>query len=489
MDRFAVTRMKCMLCFEEQPVGQRCSGCHQDMGRYYCQTCRLIDDGPDKHIFHCEQCGICLSGRRSDYYHCSVCDACVAVDARERHSCKEKRLQCTCPICDEWLSDSVKSIVQPECQHLMHESCLSRHMEHSYKCPVCSASLCDTRDIFDSIECYLRLSVMPLEYKDKMSLIFCNDCRQRSVTKFHFLYHKCQARRDELLTSKLWINDLKSQYIRSIVDCAKELPTDLERFPSSIHAYVEYYSNSYALNREALVAYRAQAIFAERMGGAAFIPNDSELKKLEMSVLEEERLLEQVQVRLSEKVQAANEKIDSECQRYEDALWLAQENDVLAKEVSELEAELETLAKALEEKEAKERDAVEQQTRELQAVHNDLLREAAMREDVDREQVRLEDRLLRLKNDEQKRRMSAADSQEQQKLVERWIRSIAPVVNARVENSTLILTLGEGLGAMSGRRILVGFSPMGNVTSVETDDGRRFPPVLNHDTLMKLLSE
>ncbi|KAJ2248523.1 hypothetical protein GGI13_004627, partial [Coemansia sp. RSA 455] len=232
-----------------------------------------------------------------------------------------------------------------------------------------------------------------------------------------------------------------------------------------------------------------QAIFAERMGGAAFIPNDSELKKLEMSVLEEERLLEQVQVRLSEKVQAANEKIDSECQRYEDALWLAQENDVLAKEVSELEAELETLAKALEEKEAKERDAVEQQTRELQAVHNDLLREAAMREDVDREQVRLEDRLLRLKNDEQKRRMSAADSQEQQKLVERWIRSIAPVVNARVENSTLILTLGEGLGAMSGRRILVGFSPMGNVTSVETDDGRRFPPVLNHDTLMKLLSE
>ncbi|KAJ2050380.1 hypothetical protein H4S04_002637 [Coemansia sp. S16] len=355
-------------------------------------------------------------------------------------------------------------------------------MEHSYKCPVCSASLCDTRDIFDSIECYLRLSVMPLEYKDKMSLIFCNDFHMANL-------NECAQRRDELLTSKLWINDLKSQYIRSIVDCAKELPTDLERFPSSIHAYVEYYSNSYALNREALVAYRAQAIFAERMGGAAFIPNDSELKKLEMSVLEEERLLEQVQVRLSEKVQAANEKIDSECQRYEDALWLAQENDVLAKEVSELEAELETLAKALEEKEAKERDAVEQQTRELQAVHNDLLREAAMREDVDREQVRLEDRLLRLKNDEQKRRMSAADSQEQQKLVERWIRSIAPVVNARVENSTLILTLGEGLGAMSGRRILVGFSPMGNVTSVETDDGRRFPPVLNHDTLMKLLSE
>ncbi|KAJ2745825.1 hypothetical protein GGI20_001880 [Coemansia sp. BCRC 34301] len=295
--------------------------------------------------------------------------------------------------------------------------------------------------------------------------------------------------RDELLTSKLWINDLKSQYIQSIAGCAKELPTDLERFPSSIHAYVDYYSNTYALNRDALVAYRAQAIFTERMKGAAFIPSDGELKKLEMSVLEEERLLDQVQRRLSEKVQVAGEKVDSEARRYEEALGLVHENDILAGEVLELEAELRALSKALEEKEAKERDAVEQQTRELQAAHNDLLREEAMREDIDREQARLEDRLLRLKSDEQKRRMSAADSQEQQKLVERWVRSVAPVVNARVENSTLVLTLGEGLGAMSGRRILVGFSSMGKITGVETDDGRRLPPVLNHDTLMKLLSE
>ncbi|KAJ1996884.1 hypothetical protein H4R26_006029, partial [Coemansia thaxteri] len=207
------------------------------------------------------------------------------------------------------------------------------------------------------------------------------------------------------------------------------------------------------------------------------------------SVVEEERLLELVQLRLGEKVQAANEKIDDECQQYEKVLGLAEENRELSSEVTELEAELEALAKALEEKEARERDLVEQQSRELQAVHNDLLRETAMREEIDREQARLEDRLQQLKSDEQKRQMSATDSQEQQKLVERWIRSVAPVVSARVENSTLVLTLGEGLGAMSGRRILVGFSPIGQVTSVETDDGRRFPPVMNHDTLMRLLSE
>ncbi|KAJ2900439.1 hypothetical protein IWW38_000492 [Coemansia aciculifera] len=193
MDRFAVSHMKCMLCLEEQPVGQQCKGCQQDMGRYYCSTCRLIDDGPDKDIFHCEQCGICLSGRREDYYHCSVCDACVAVDAREEHSCRENRLKCTCPICDEWLSDSVLSIVQPKCQHLMHESCLSKHMEYSYKCPVCSASLCDTKAIFDLIECYMRCSVMPPEYHGKQSQVFCNDCHRRSTTNYHFLYHRCKA--------------------------------------------------------------------------------------------------------------------------------------------------------------------------------------------------------------------------------------------------------------------------------------------------------
>ncbi|KAJ2745826.1 hypothetical protein GGI20_001881 [Coemansia sp. BCRC 34301] len=192
MDRFAVSRMKCMLCLEEQPIGQQCRGCQQDMGRYYCDTCRLIDDGPYKDIFHCEQCGICLSGRRSDFYHCAVCDACVAIGARGRHSCKEKRLHCTCPICDEWLSDSVLSIVQPACQHLMHEGCLSKHLEHSYKCPVCSASLCDTKAIFDSIECYMRSSAMPPEYQGRLSTVFCNDCHRRSVTKYHFLYHKCQ---------------------------------------------------------------------------------------------------------------------------------------------------------------------------------------------------------------------------------------------------------------------------------------------------------
>ncbi|KAJ1797502.1 hypothetical protein LPJ59_003100 [Coemansia sp. RSA 2399] len=300
---------------------------------------------------------------------------------------------------------------------------------------------------------------------------------------------ECALQRDELTTSKLWINELKSRYLECVQDNAKDLPTDLQHFPATIHAYIDHYQNMYAQNREALTAYRAREILAERINGAAFIPSSSELDKLEMSVDEEERLLERVQQRISEKVREMNEKIDAECKGYEEALDLAHRNEELEAEVGGLEAELNSLTRALEEKEQKERDVVEQQTRDLQAAHNELLRETAMRDEIQREQARLEDRLAQLKSEDQRRRMTALDSQEQQKAVERWIKTIAPVVSARVEGSTLVLTIGDGLGAMSNRRILARFNELGNVEDVRTDDGRKLPADLDHNKLMRLLSE
>ncbi|KAI8324777.1 RING finger and CHY zinc finger domain-containing protein [Martensiomyces pterosporus] len=192
MDRFSVERMKCMLCFEEQTIGQTCVKCRQVMGRYYCDSCRLIDDDESKDVYHCDQCGICRRGKQSQFYHCAVCDACVSVCARTSHGCKEMRLRCNCPICGHGLFESTSNIIQPRCEHLMHEDCLNEYIGYSYKCPICSRSLCDTRSIFETIECYLKCSTMPAEYKNTLSHIFCNDCQQRSFTRYHFLYHKCQ---------------------------------------------------------------------------------------------------------------------------------------------------------------------------------------------------------------------------------------------------------------------------------------------------------
>ncbi|PIA19039.1 hypothetical protein COEREDRAFT_79550 [Coemansia reversa NRRL 1564] len=294
--------------------------------------------------------------------------------------------------------------------------------------------------------------------------------------------------RNEVLTSKLWIKELKSQYLDYLKSNAKDLPTDLKDFPTSIHDHIDYYSGIYAQNHNALVAYRAREIFAERANGAAFIPSASDLKKLEASVVEEERLLKQVQLRLSDKIKLANEKIGIQSHKYEEALNFAQVNEKLTADVAELEAELEGLTKAVEEKEQKERDIVEQQTRELQSAHNDLLRETTMRDEMIRESARLRDRQQRLKSDEKKRQTSAEDSQEQQRLVERWIKTLAPVVGAKVEGNTLVLTLGDGLGTMSNRRILAQFSELGKIESVLTDDGREMPLEMNHVALMKLLN-
>ncbi|KAI7824198.1 zinc-ribbon-domain-containing protein [Kickxella alabastrina] len=191
MDRFSVNEMKCMLCQEEQPIAQDCRKCKQQMGCYYCHKCRLIDDGPGKSIFHCDQCGICLSGEKSKFYHCHICEACVAVEARSNHGCAEKKLHCDCPVCGEHIFGSNKAIVQTKCQHMMHEECLQKYSEHSFKCPICSASICDTRLFFKSIEDYMKACTMPREYKDMKSQIHCNDCRQRSVAQYHFVYHKC----------------------------------------------------------------------------------------------------------------------------------------------------------------------------------------------------------------------------------------------------------------------------------------------------------
>ena len=42
------------------------------------------------------------------------------------------------------------------------------------------------------IENHVNSQVMPDEYKNWKSDIICCDCNKKSVTKFHFEYHKCQ---------------------------------------------------------------------------------------------------------------------------------------------------------------------------------------------------------------------------------------------------------------------------------------------------------
>jgi hypothetical protein len=45
---------------------------------------------------------------------------------------------------------------------------------------------------FQQIDRMLEQHKMPAEYEDVWSIVLCNDCEQKSKTKYHFLYHKCQ---------------------------------------------------------------------------------------------------------------------------------------------------------------------------------------------------------------------------------------------------------------------------------------------------------
>jgi RING finger/CHY zinc finger protein 1 len=47
-------------------------------------------------------------------------------------------------------------------------------------------------DLFERLDAMLAQHQMPPEYANTISKIYCNDCEEKSDTKFHFLYHKCQ---------------------------------------------------------------------------------------------------------------------------------------------------------------------------------------------------------------------------------------------------------------------------------------------------------
>lgn len=192
MDRFKVKRMLCLFCKTAGEIGKHCKNCNREMARYFCPKCNLIDDDPKKQIFHCDDCGICRIGRREDYVHCHRCHGCIEASFFQKHRCLEGCLDASCPICGDQLFSSIMPVMFMRCGHAIHSLCYFQHSRESYQCPVCLKSLGDMSDLYRSIDTVLSLSSMPPEYANLKAEILCNDCERRTVTKYHFLYHKCQ---------------------------------------------------------------------------------------------------------------------------------------------------------------------------------------------------------------------------------------------------------------------------------------------------------
>ncbi|XP_002965961.2 probable E3 ubiquitin-protein ligase RZFP34 [Selaginella moellendorffii] len=192
LPRHKVERVICSLCGLEQDVHQVCSGCGVSMGDYYCSICRFFDDDVSKGQFHCDSCGICRVGGQEKFFHCDKCGCCYAVALQKGHSCVENSMHHNCPVCFDYLFDSISDITVLRCGHTIHSECLREMTLHAqFSCPVCSKSVCDMSSAWERLDQEIAATPMPDAYRNKLVWILCNDCGGSSEVPFHIVAHKC----------------------------------------------------------------------------------------------------------------------------------------------------------------------------------------------------------------------------------------------------------------------------------------------------------
>lgn len=192
MDRHETEEVECALCGDLQPVAAACRSCGVAFGEYTCMECRLFDDDTSKAQYHCARCGICRVGGRDNFWHCDRCAACFGVEARESHVCINEVTKQQCPVCMDYLFDSVRRLSVLPCGHVMHHECHRECLSNRvFKCPWCLKSTVDLD--WASLDEQVRQTPMPLEYRDCVVEISCNDCQERCMTPFHVLGLRCRC--------------------------------------------------------------------------------------------------------------------------------------------------------------------------------------------------------------------------------------------------------------------------------------------------------
>eukprot|EP00039_Didymoeca_costata_P003919 m.70500 g.70500 ORF g.70500 m.70500 type:complete len:303 (+) comp12139_c0_seq2:73-981(+) len=189
-DRKLVQEIKCNACHTVQGVSNLCVECGLKFGEYFCEKCRLWDEDTSKQQFHCDGCGLCRVGGASKHKHCDVCCVCYALDSFDGHVCTQNALDANCPVCLEFLHDSTKRLYVPLCGHFLHHSCFLQLSNSSNRCPTCNKSLFQLNN--EAMDIEIANTPMPLEYRDWIVDITCNDCNKTTETvPHHILGHKC----------------------------------------------------------------------------------------------------------------------------------------------------------------------------------------------------------------------------------------------------------------------------------------------------------
>ncbi|KAJ7516659.1 hypothetical protein O6H91_22G066600 [Diphasiastrum complanatum] len=192
LPRHRVEKVICSLCNTEQDVQQVCQNCGTCMGAYFCHKCKFFDDDTSRQKYHCDSCGICRIGSSDKFFHCQKCGCCYPTSLQQGHPCVENAMHHNCPVCYEYLFDSVKEISVMRCGHTIHLGCLKELCLHShFACPVCSKTISDMSHIWASLDREVAATVMPEELRNKVVWILCNDCGVYNEVCFHIIAQKC----------------------------------------------------------------------------------------------------------------------------------------------------------------------------------------------------------------------------------------------------------------------------------------------------------
>ncbi|GMG98778.1 hypothetical protein Nepgr_000618 [Nepenthes gracilis] len=189
-----IRKVICSLCGTEQDVQQHCIACGVCMGKYFCAKCNFFEDDVLKKQYHCNECGICRVGGQENFFHCKSCGCCYAKSMKGAHHCVEKAMHHNCPVCFEYLFDTMKDITVLRCGHTIHLECAKdMELHFRYTCPICSKSVCDMSSVWEKLDQEVASMPMPEIYQNKMVWILCNDCGVTSEVHFHIVAHKCTS--------------------------------------------------------------------------------------------------------------------------------------------------------------------------------------------------------------------------------------------------------------------------------------------------------
>ncbi|KAL4359977.1 hypothetical protein AHAS_Ahas08G0131300 [Arachis hypogaea] len=186
LSRHQIKQVICLLCGTEQEVQQNCISCGVCMGKYFCGICKLFDDDVSKKQYHCGGCGICRTGGSENFFHCDKCGCCQSTLLKNSHACVEKAMHHDCPVCFEYLFESMDEIAVLPCGHTIHINCMNEMRKHlQYACPLCSKSVCDMSKVWEKFDLEIAATPMPEQYQNKMVWILCNDCGRSGNVKYH----------------------------------------------------------------------------------------------------------------------------------------------------------------------------------------------------------------------------------------------------------------------------------------------------------------